>query len=206
MAVIFDRLLMDAAKAGILIKNTKKSMDWFRAKAQSVSMASVRPSKFLSDYERTGATWFPGNMYMMVYDPKLKDTLPYYDNFPLILPYKKVPGGFYGLNLHYLPPTLRAKLMDALWQDRLTNQRFDDTTKMKLGARAYAILKASSRYRWFKPCVKHYLDDHVRSRFIYIHPAEWQAALFLPSEQFKKATKEKVWRDSRNKINRGSAS
>jgi hypothetical protein len=178
-------------------------MDWFRAKASSVSMASVRPSKFTSQYDRTGPVWFPGNMYLMVYDPKLKKELPYYDTFPLILPYKQVPEGFYGLNLHYLPPTLRAKLMDALWTDRLTNQKFDDSTKMKLGARAYQILKASSRYRWFKPCVKHYLNEHVRSQYIYIHPNEWQAALFLPCEQFKKATKEKVWSDSRKIINKG---
>jgi hypothetical protein len=181
-------------------------MDWFRAKAQSVNKASITTSKFLNEHGRMSAAWMPGNMYMMVYDPKGKDTLPYYDNFPLILPYKKVPGGFYGLNLHYLPPVLRAKLMDALWQDRLTNQRFDHTTKMKLGPRAYHILKASARYHWFSPCVKHYLDGHVRSQFILIHPQEWQAALFLPCEQFKKATKEKVWRDSRNKIKRGSAS
>jgi hypothetical protein len=199
---VFDKMLADAARQGIVIKNTKKSMDWFRARAANIQNYQVKASKFLSDYERTGAVWFPGNMYMMVYDPKGKDTLPYYDNFPLILPYKKVPGGFYGLNLHYLPPTYRAKLMDVLWQDRLNNQKFDDTTKMKLGARAYHVLKASARYRYFKPCVKHYLDEHVRSRFIYIHPNEWQAALFLPSEQFRKATKEQVWKDSRRTINR----
>jgi hypothetical protein len=200
---IFDKMLNDAAKAGIVVKNTKKSMDWFRAKALSVNTASVRPSKFTSQYDRVQATWMPGNMYMMCYDPKGKDTLPYYDNFPLILPYKRVPGGFYGLNLHYLPPTFRAKLMDALWTDRLNNQRFDDSTKMKLGAQAYRILNTGARYRWFKPCVKHYLNDHLRSPFIYIHPQEWQAALFLPSEQFRKATKEKVWYDSRKKINKG---
>ena len=29
----------------------------------------------------------PGNMYMFMYDPKLKETLPYYDTFPLCLPF-----------------------------------------------------------------------------------------------------------------------
>ena len=56
----------------------------------------------------------PGNMYMFMYDPKLKETLPYYDTFPLCLPFDSAPGGFIGLNLHYLPPLQRAVLLGNL--------------------------------------------------------------------------------------------
>jgi len=45
----------------------------------------------------------PGNMYMYVYDPKYKDTMPYWDQFPLCLPFDEISGGFVGINLHYLP-------------------------------------------------------------------------------------------------------
>ena len=53
-------------------------------------------------------------MNMFFYDPKHKDTLPYYDRFPLSVIIGPAKGGFYGLNLHYLPPVLRAKMLDAL--------------------------------------------------------------------------------------------
>jgi hypothetical protein len=45
--------------------------------------------------------------------------------------------------------------------------------------------------------VKHYLLEHVRSDYLNIEPTNWDSALMLPTEQFKKATSEKVWRDSR---------
>jgi hypothetical protein len=57
-----------------------------------------------------------GKMYTFFYDPKHKETLPYYDLFPLIFVVGPAAGGFLGINLHYLPPVLRAKLMDSLYQ------------------------------------------------------------------------------------------
>ena len=55
-----------------------------------------------------------GNMYMFFYDPKYKETLPYYDGFPLIIMLGPAKGGFMGLNLHYLPPAVRARLLDII--------------------------------------------------------------------------------------------
>src|ERR1700686_4103897 len=95
----------------------------------------------------------PGRMYMFFYDPKHKKTLPYYDSVPLIFPIEKYKDGFLGINLHYLHPTLRAKLMDAL-MTYANNTKFDDSTKLNI---SYKILKGASRTKYFKPCVKRYL-------------------------------------------------
>ena len=137
-----------------------------------------------------------GSMYMFNYDPKYKEELPYYDRFPLVFPFRKVPGGFYGINLHYLPPPLRAKLMDALY-DYANNTRYDESTKIKLN---YQLLTSISKMRFFAPCVKHYLDEHVRSRFMYVYPSEWDIALFLPTERFAKKSKTQVWNDSKRML------
>jgi hypothetical protein len=137
-----------------------------------------------------------GRMYFFAYDPKTKKDLPYYDRFPLIFPFKKAEGGFMGINLHYLPPRLRAQLMDALY-GLSTNKRYDESTRLKLN---YNVLNGAARFRFFKPTVKRYLTSHVRSRFIEINATQWDMALFLPVEQFAKASKQKVWRESRNAI------
>ena len=50
---------------------------------------------------------------MFVYSPKLRNKLPYYDTFPLVLPLKNYNNGFLGLNFHYLPYALRLRLLDA---------------------------------------------------------------------------------------------
>ena len=101
-----------------------------------------------------------------------------------------------GINLHYLPPVLRARLMDALYQT-INNSKYNDTTKLKI---SYDILASASKYKYFKPCIKHYLWDHVRGNYLNIEPTNWDSALMLPTEQFKKASKDKVWRESRGMI------
>ena len=62
--------------------------------------------------KQSGAS--PGDMVMYTYNPKLKDVLPYYDAFPLTIVVGPAKDGFYGINLHYLPPKVRAIFLDKL--------------------------------------------------------------------------------------------
>jgi hypothetical protein len=189
--------LIDRASAADIQTTSKDSINWFRNEAMRTG--AVNQSRLMRE-ERAQlvprlTTRSVGRMYMFFYDPKHKDTLPYYDRFPLIFPFKMTPDGFYGLNLHYIFPMLRAKLMDA-FLDITNNKAFDDTTKLRL---SYDLLNASSRYKYFKPCVKRYLNNHVTSRFLYVDPSKWTMALFLPTEKFANANKLDVFADS-NKI------
>jgi hypothetical protein len=137
----------------------------------------------------------PGRMYLFHYDPKHKDTLPYYDMFPLVLPYRIIPDGFYGLNLHYLPYLMRFKILSKL--DEFTNNdNHDITTKVRL---SWALLTSVSTLKPLQACVKHYLANHVQSRFLNIAYPDWVTASQLPVEQFVGATKTAVWKDSSKK-------
>ena len=100
-----------------------------------------------------------GSMQMFFYDPKYKDTLPYYDRFPCNY-LNLAKGGFLGLNLHYLPPILRAQFLDAL-MDNVTSKKSPDA-KFQLTTR---LLAGTSELEYYKPCIKHYLTEHVRSKF-----------------------------------------
>jgi len=174
---------------------TDKARQWFKDQAQRVK--TVDTQKLLAKgRENARSTVVTGQMYLFAYDPKHKNTLPYYDRYPLIFPIKKVPGGILGINMHYLPMPLRAKLMDNLY-DLINNDAFDDTTRLKL---SYNLLNSAAKFRYFKPCIKHYLNNQIDSRFIYIPPEEWEIALFLPLHRFKNATAAEVYKDSRNKI------
>jgi poly-gamma-glutamate capsule biosynthesis protein CapA/YwtB (metallophosphatase superfamily) len=93
---------------------------------------------------------------------------------------------------------LRAKLMDALYST-LTNKNYDATTRVKI---SYSILQSASKYRYYKPTLKKYLRTHVRSQFLEINVNEWDIALFLPTESFRKADARKVHEDSIRKISR----
>lgn len=197
---VFDEILTKAARQGVILNRSAESNKWLRDKAFHVGRSRVEPSKMMrGDKDNAMRMQYKvrvGHMYMFTYDAKNKETLPFWDKFPLIFPFRKVSGGFYGLNMHYLPYRQRAFLMDALEGSFTNNNAFDETTRLRLN---YNVLAKAAKYRFFKPCVKHYLDEHVTSRFIYIYPAEWQTALFLPTDRFQKATNQAVWRDSASK-------
>jgi hypothetical protein len=195
MATLFDDILNKGVRGGQMPARTDAAREWYRTTAQSYKTVNER-SLMRGGNERLTVRPIIGSMYMYYYDAKHKDTLPYFDAFPLVFPYRRVENGFMGINLHYLPLPLRAKLMDALY-DVASNDRYDETTRLKMN---YNILDNAAKFKYFKPCVKHYLTDQVRSKFLYVYPSEWDVALFLPTERFRGATKQKVWADSKKLI------
>lgn len=191
---LFTELQAAAFREG-LNPRTKKAREWFRKKAQGLT--DINKLDLISDDRLTQRNApAPGKMFMFFYDPKTKATLPYYDTFPLILFVEATSTGFYGLNLHYLPPAPRAKLFDALL-NTANNKKFDDTTKLKIN---YSILTASAKYSAFRPCFKQYLTGQVKSKIVEIDAPEWPIAMFLPTESFRKASTRQVWADSRKMI------
>lgn len=196
-AKLFDEILAKGIRAGQLPARSSTAREWYRSKAES--LGKVSESNILRDStERLKNRTAIGKMVFFMYDAKHKDTLPYYDKFPLIFPVDRTPDGFTGINFHYLPLQLRAQLMDALY-DITNNDRYDETTKLKM---SYNVLKGAQKFKLFKPTFKRYLTSQVRSRFVQIEPAEWDIALWLQTEQFVGASKTKVWADSK-KIIRG---
>lgn len=172
------------------ITAARKSQGWFSQQVQGLS--SVTPNKLLNQANFVSSV-SPGDVYLFYYDPKHKDTLPYYDRFPLVIPFRKVKGGFYGLNFHYLPPLLRVRLLDRLLMFSNT-KGITEATKLRF---KYQMVNSSAKFAAVQPCVKMYLNSHVRSRFAKIEPEHWVTAMMLPVERFVGANKEKVWRDSR---------
>ena len=195
MANLFQKLEIEAFRAGITPR-TKQSMEWFRRKATQLG----RVGKSIMDDEavklQTSMKDPVGNMYMFFYDPKHKETLPFYDRFPLAIIIGPAPQGFYGLNLHYLPPVLRAKFLDGLL-DVTNNKKYDETTRFQL---SYNMLQGAAKMKYFKPCFKHYLTKHVKSRLARVMAPEWEIATFLPTASWEKSNSNKVYKDSRSMI------
>jgi len=195
MAIIFDEILTKGVRAGQIPARESKARDWYRETAKSYKR--VNEGKLMrGDKDRLTTRPLIGHMYMYYYEAKHAQTLPYYDRFPLVFPFRKVKGGFYGINLHYLPLAYRAKLMDSLYEIS-NNTRYDESTKLNL---SYKVLSSAAKYRYFKPCVKRYLTSQLRSQFMYIYPSEWDIALFMPLERFQGASKSTVFADSRRAI------
>ena len=190
MASLFDTLQAQAFRAGVTPRS-KESLTWFQNNVKK--LGDVNQRKLLKD-PALDATKNPkpGDMMMYFYDPKFKEELPYYDRFPLTIMVDTAPKGFYGLNLHYLNYGVRARFLDELMG--LAPKNVKDTTRLiKL---RYDLLQSVRKYKEFKPCFKHYLGEHVASRIARVPMTDWEIAIFLPVEQFKKKSKTSVWQES----------
>ena len=197
---LFDKLLTQGVREGQVPARTQDAREWYRnsvGRWVAQTGGRVNENNFLQkDKDRARTTIKPGEMYLYHYDAKHKDTLPYWDRFPMVFPFKVESNRFWGLNLHYLPLKERAMLMDALYT-LSSNSRYDETTRLKM---SYEVLNGASKFRLFKPCIKQYLYSQVVSNFLYIYPSEWDMALFLPVERFVGATKSQVWKDSKQML------
>ena len=197
VATVFSDIINKGLIAGRLPAKTKQSREWYRNTAAKIKSLNEK-SFFKGDPSRLVSKPILGSMYMFFYFPKTHEDLPFYDTFPLIFPFAKAEGGFLGLNMHYLPPQLRAKLMDGLYEFA-NNKKYTEKTKLAMN---YQLLKRASKLFYYEACVKRYLYSQVRSKFMYIQPNEWDIALFLPTERFVKQNKQIVWSDSKRKIRR----
>lgn len=183
---IFNKYRQDPS-----IKN--KTLNWFQRQVNILQKDRIQPNVLVrgDSTNRPTSRILPGNLYMFFYDAKLKETLPYYDRFPLVFPYDTTNNGFIGLNMHYLPYQLRIRLLDRLL-DYSTNRKMDNTTRLKY---SWATIRSASKMALAKPCIKSYLSDHVQSQMLRIAPENWFTAMMLPVERFT-ANKNNVWADS----------
>jgi hypothetical protein len=160
------------------IKTGNEPFKWYRNRIKELGTPSV-PELLRSG--KLNKTPVGKSLNMFVYSPKGRNKLPYYDTFPLVLPLKSMEGGFLGLNFHYLPYALRARLLDAAGGDNLS-------------------VSAVENNRLTKPCIKRYLFGYTRSMFRKIDEEDNLTAIMLPVQRFKKASTSEVWADSRKMI------
>ena len=174
MASVFDTIRQAAGDRDL-------SINWYKKKVADLSNR-ISAARLMRDNKLKKAPSF-NKLHFFRYDPKLKAILPYYDTFPLVMPIQSAPGGFLGINFHYLPIPLRMKLLETL---------------DKRGFRGnYSKLK---NIREVKPTIKHYLKRQFVSGFLELEEDDYAPAIFMPVAQFRKASASQVWRDSRRKI------
>jgi hypothetical protein len=174
----------------------KESLKWLMVKIADLKRTSQIASEISKEKSRQVNKFILGGLYFFYYDAKTKKELPYWDRFPLVLILERYPDGFLGLNLHYLPIKHRIIFMEKLMERAVLNED-GDIKRIRI---TYDILNSVRRYKEFQPCLKRYLNSHIRSRILVVQPDEWDIALFLPIQQFMKARPEKVWKESVDQI------
>ena len=174
MASVLDKLVDNQG-------SSYKSNSWYRNNVKKIyDKATAR--KLMNQGKLIGRPSV-GRLNLFFYDPKTKDRLPYYDRFPLVFIIELYEDGFLGMNFHYLPYNLRARLLEEL-----DNRNF---------RRNYSQLK---RIKLIRPTIKRYLRAHYRSGFMRLEKDDYIPAIFMPVAKFEKASESKVFADSRRMV------
>lgn len=168
-----------------------RSKSWFNQQTNLLSSRYINERNLFKN-SNTVTQIVPGKFYLYYYDPKMKKTLPYYDKFPLTIPFRAMPDGFIGLNFHYLGYYQRIRLL-TLMMKFATNSSLDERTKLMF---TWSLISNISKYKIAEHCVKRYLFSHVRSKFIEIKPQDWHTAMMLPIARFVGKKQEKIWQDN----------
>ena len=191
--------LKTAITTGDVAAKTRMAATWFRSIIERAKAALARENVFQTVVTEaaaagtlTGRMWL-GKMYFFVYNPKHKVTLPYYDTFPLVLPIERYGNGFLGINFHYLAPKDRAYLLDEI-KVFVNDKTLSENARILL---TYDMLRGFTKFKRAKPCLKRYLTTYMKTQFIPVLPDEWGPSIFLPVENFKKASKKMVWAESK---------
>ena len=181
MASVFDRIKVRAG-------DTDRSATWYRSQVNRIASGKTAGQLFREGKLQGRPS--VGRLNLFGYNPKLRNKLPYYDIFPLVLPLEPTKGGFMGMNFHYLPPLLRFRLLERM-QARASDRRFDSKTKFEVN---YDDVKA---IKLVKPTIKKYLYAYVQTGFLRINADDAAIAIYLPVQRFKKAPEATVYADSR---------
>ena len=154
----------------------RKSVDWYRRNIADLGNRATAAALMRSG--KLNGIPSKGRLNFFFYDPKYKQVLPLYDRFPLVLPLETIPGGFMGLNFHYIRPVQRVSLLNNL-------ERFA-TGGMKPSTRIDATYDGIKGVSITRNMIKKYLYGHVRSSFLRVDFDEAALAVMLPVQQFKK--------------------
>jgi hypothetical protein len=180
-----------------------RSIDWFKKKISQLggNSPTAKTDLFKTTKELQTTRSLPGSMQLFGYDPKYKDTLPFYDMFPLVIVLEPTINGFFGLNLHYLSYEMRRRLFGRIWQIAANNQNSQEQVKRL----TWKLLGNVSKFPEVAPCCKRYLWDHLTTKIIKIPVDDWVTAIHLPVEKFAKKSQSYVARNSGQVIRKAIA-
>jgi hypothetical protein len=155
------------------------AVQWFRK-----SLADIRKKKngkptdyepLLKDNGRTVLRRLRGQVLLFRYRPDSKTK--FYDRFPIIIVLEVTGSQIIGLNLHYVPPVDRIKLI-MLMNSLLYNQK--ETNLQKTRLKIFSLLSKKIFAKYIGAAVNRYTIKNIAGKPKLTTPEEWSYLAFLP--------------------------
>lgn len=172
------RKFMELAEEANIAKGTLASQEKFMRLVQNETDITnlQRVTRGLDPVARMKV----GDLITFSYRAKYADELAFWDRFPLVIVTSIHEDGWSGINVHYLHPRMRARM---LYEQHQHNTPVIEQELANL-------------------CVKRYLVKNVLSRPREFPEDYFDVAIQLPFENFTKRSKNMVWSDTSRKKSR----
>ena len=187
-------MLEQINRIGQASKNETKPASWYKNQIRQLGLGTIDTQRLMKEGNLTSRA-LPGFMYLFKYDPKDKN-IPYYDMFPLVIPFRRVNEGFIGINFHYLPFPIRLNILKE-FEKYASDKNLNERTRVRLN---YRLIESSRVFRFVNPAIRRYNNQQLRTRLLTIPFKDWNVASQLPVQRFRKATMETAIRDSIKKF------
>lgn len=138
-----------------------------------------------------------GKMFTFLYNPKHKETLPYYDRMPVCVPISVHRKGFTALNFHHMSPVLRLHVLEELESFKMAK---DLRTRFRI---KYSIIQASNKFKLARPMIRSYLYSQMLSPIIQIPESDWALMQVLPAPKMIGQHELLVWQENKRNALRG---
>ncbi|AKE44678.1 DNA end protector [Sinorhizobium phage phiM9] len=194
----FEQVIKDLAKgmgATEANRRQREAIKYFAQKNKSKFVDTDRPGiELMTKGMRGVSDIIPGTIMTYMYDAKNAETLEFWDRAPLII-FLDVQknGNWLGLNLHYLPPPARGKILGLLMKT-VTAKKLRHDVRMRI---TYQMCQQIAAYQPLQFCLKSYIPKRITTKIVRVQPQDWVHAVFFPSDRFQKKSNRYVWAQSK---------
>lgn len=179
-------------------QNEKQSaFQWFKEALKSIKPNQAgKPADYtelLSNNKKTIKRRLIGQVLLFKY--RASEKTKFYDQFPLVIVLGFDKGNIQGLNLHYVPPIDRIKLI-LMMNSLLFNEKEKDIQKIRVKILSLINKKIFAKY--IGSVVNTYSVKNIQGKPKITSPKEWSYFAFLPV--FKGMSPSKVYAEVRQEV------
>jgi len=181
-------------------KQQTNAVQWFRESLNEIRKNKVgKPTDYESlskDKSRNAVRKLRGQVLLFRYKPS-NSKIKFYDRYPVVIVLEITGNHIIGLNLHYVPPLDRIKLilmMNAL----LFDQKEQNLQKTRL--KIFSLLNKKIFAKYMGTAVNKYTVKNIVGKPKLTNPKEWSYLAFLPV--FKGISPSKLYSEITKEVNK----
>jgi hypothetical protein len=184
-----------------LTNNELTAVQWFRKSMRDITKSkSANPTNYeplLKEKHRNLIKRLRGQVLVFKYKPSSKTK--FYDRYPLVIVLEITGSHIIGLNLHYVPPNDRIKLV-LLMNSLLFNQK--ETNLQKTRVKIFSLLNKKIFAKYTGTAINRYNIKNIVGKPKLTTPEEWSYLAFLPV--FKGISPAKLYTEIRTEVNKNA--